>query len=152
MANWQFSFMILPDRWVQQQSEGFDKYLSEDGWELPNAWASEHRKIEFLKEFDHFLNRAVSWSDQLTIWKSPKHDSDVQAWCNQDMIEELQVRLDLRGDVRSMALSIVEFSAQRQLSFLILDENAIICPPNIFSLIDRALMSRAAKSYKIERI
>ena len=148
MANWQFPFFILPNRWIQQQSDGFEKYLSEDGWELPNAWASENRKLDYLSELDLFLNKAASWSEQLAIWKSSKHDSDIQAWHNSEVIEELQVRLDLRGDVRSMALRIVEFCEPRQLSFLILD-TATICPPDIFSLIDRALSSRAAKSFKI---
>jgi len=112
MANWQFSFFIVPNKWVQQQSDGFEKYLSEDGWEIPNAWKSESRNLEYISEFNQFLNRATSWSDQLALWKSTKHDSDIQAWHNDGLIEELQVRLDLRGNVRSMAMRLVEFSAQ----------------------------------------
>jgi len=79
MANWQFPFFILPNRWIQQQSDGFEKYLSEDGWELPNALASENRKLDYLSELDLFLNKAASWSEQLAIWKSPKHDNSSSA-------------------------------------------------------------------------
>jgi len=125
--------------------------LSEDGWELPGAWSLENRKLDFLSAFDFILDKGPSWSPELALWKSPKHDSDIYAWHKEGVIEELQVRLDLRGDVRSMATKVTEFCAQRELSFLIMDAEAI-CAPNINSLVDYALNSRAAKYSGAKRI
>ena len=151
MAIWQFPFFIIPDVWAEQQDGNFTKHLSEDGWELKNVWMSSAKPISFLKEFDQIIPRAKSWHDELAVWKSREHDSDIYAWHSEGNLTDLQVRLDMRAGVKGMIDDITEFCKPRKLSFLIMGEGKR-CPPDTEKLTDHALASRAASRYNITHI
>ncbi|MEL6113004.1 MAG: hypothetical protein AAFR20_09375 [Pseudomonadota bacterium] len=142
MAAWQFPTFLVPDAWTQENATRLNSYLTENGWELDNAWLEFHRIEELTLRLDAILPRGKSWNGDMIKWQHADHESDVEIFSENGRISAIRFRLDLRGTVRPLAHNIVEVAQALQLSFLIMEKETII-PPMLDAYLEEAATSRA---------
>ena len=145
MALWQFSFFLVPASWANAQSGDLWRFCGDDGWDLGNVWADEDTN-DILDGLDDIFPKAKPWSEDMMIWRSEHHDSDIQAFTEAGSLYELCIRLDMRANVQKSIEEIVNFARGYDLKFFIL-HNAQICPPRAENLMEHALTSKAARTY-----
>jgi hypothetical protein len=94
MAVWQFKVQLIPTVWVERGNDVMTLF-KEEGYEGIEAW--KHRiDVELIRS-------AIDkeWNKDLTLWGNEKSD-DIQLWLDQQCIESLSIRFDLRD--RNIAL------------------------------------------------
>ena len=132
------------------QDGNFAKFLTDEGWELPIIWEGQPMLTDLIDQISSIFPSSESWANDLLIWKSSEHDSDIYAFIEDDQLEMLQVRLDLRGNIQKEISAISNFAHKWDLSFLIMERERI-CPASEVELREYVFHSRAAKSYPLKK-
>ncbi|WP_282611407.1 hypothetical protein, partial [Pelagibius sp. Alg239-R121] len=141
MALWQFCIELIPEQWIALNQQKITNYYTNDGWDFGDAWRNYDLEIEVI--VDGYMPRGKSWSDQMVLWG---HDErhDIQLYRDNDQIEGLTIRIDLREDAKAMILTAVSIAQELCCDILVGDERKAIAP-SVDELAKAAARSNAAR-------
>jgi len=143
MAIWQFVLALVPKSWAIANDFNPALLMTEDGRDTSTAWAaSRFLPNDFIRIFDDFLPRTESWNENLTIWGNVEK-TDIQLWRGASGIEDIQIRFDLRDDIRMSLPRVCEIITSLGCSCFI-PEICLIIDPSPTALTELILKSRAA--------
>jgi hypothetical protein len=151
MASYQFVIELIPEQWLHKKSTPIDQLFEQnshcdpdDCYDLSIAWKSHQPTICVNKLLSHILLEKKSWSKNIKVWGDEK-SNDIQILLNNNQIESIKVRLDLRKDIEDLTLKIVDLANQLSCQ-LFLPQLQKIIPANI-QLLNKEILQSSAKKF-----
>lgn len=144
MATWQFTIALIPTAWSNQPGNTVESLYSDDGYDTAKCWAEHQPKSGWRTAISRFLPEGKSWSNNLLLWGDDK-TTDVQAWNSDNVLESINVRIDLRGEVRPVLEKLVKLSEELE-CILFWPEGRTLIQPHILEL-KRAIMQSRPYSF-----
>lgn len=143
MAIWQVPIEFIPSRWAEENNFNAELLYDEDGYDCTPAWENCQPSKEYKRIFSSILPEADSWDEELELWgESPVHD--ISVWRENDIIEGMGFRLDLREDIRGLITQFI--AAANELNcYLFTPGLKVICKPDFVALFQYIRQSNAAK-------
>lgn len=143
MAAWQFSVVFIPASWAEENSYSASLLYDEEGYDTECAW-QERQPDSGLKEvLGKILPPSKSWHDDLLTWgRTEEHD--IQVWYENETIDGIHIRLDLRRNLKEITVKIVK-AAKALDCALYFPEQKTVVKANQFELKNAIKKSNAAK-------
>ena len=143
MAIWQYGIMLLPRQWAEANKHKVMDFLTDDGWELGEAWQEwvEVRSPE--KIIDQHMTRAKSWHEDLTVWGDEQTD-DIGLFREVGKIESLHIRIDVRKKYLEMVQKSVIIAKELDCSMLLMSDN-VVAGPSVDQVVGHIERSRAMR-------
>ena len=95
MAAWQFSVVLIPRGWAEENNNRVDHLYQKDGYVTGVAWAHWQPTVDFPGKVSKVLPESKSWHNSLLTWGNTlKHD--IQIWYENDLVESVCIRFSLR--------------------------------------------------------
>ena len=116
MAVWQFKVQLIPTVWVERGNDVMTLF-KEEGYEGIEAWKHRIDVEQIRSAIDMVLPRGKEWNKDLTLWGNEKSD-DIQLWLDQQCIESLSIRFDLRDRNIALISNVVSLAKQLDLSII----------------------------------
>ena len=143
MATWQFSIVLLPASWAEENSYDASLLYDEEGYSTECAWRERQPGSAFIDVLSKILPPSQAWHDDLLTWgKTEEHD--IQVWYEDKEIEGIHIRLDLNQNSNELIAKLIE-AAQALKCALFLPEYEKIIEANEFELTKSLKESNAAK-------
>ena len=140
MAIWQFTIALIPVAWSNQPSNTIESLFSEDGYETAKCWAGHQPKSDWCTAITSFLPKGKSWNNDLLLWGDDE-TTDVQAWYSDNVLESINVRIDLRGEVQPILEKLVKLTEDLE-CILFWPEGRMFLQPRILDLKRAIVQSR----------
>ena len=145
MAIWQFSIGLIPKVWAEKNL--FDCEVlwdHKEGWfDCSNAWKNHQLKEDFTTIFSQILPPSKSTLENMFFWGNER-ESDVCVSFENNMVESIRLRIDLRCDFREIMAKFVAAARELECYFLFYSQRKIV-EPNMFLLREAIANSRAMK-------
>jgi hypothetical protein len=116
MAVYQFIIELIPERWVQEQNQPIEKlfeqndpFFPEGCYDLSDAWKLYQPAINIPEVLSQILPAKKSWNKNLQSW-GDEEVNDIQVLMNDNCIESIKFRLDLREDNENLKLKIIDLA------------------------------------------
>jgi len=143
VAIWQVLIEFVPAQWVEENNYEVGLLYGEEGYDTSPAWLEFQPSRDYVNLFDSILPKAESWSEDLELWgESPVHD--ISVWNEEDVIESIGFRLDLRKDFRDIAKQLMT-AAEALGCYFFIPGQKVIFKPDMVALIQYIRQSNAAK-------
>ncbi len=146
MATWQFNIELIPKKWVEDSNFDVAKLYDEEGHDTSLAWQDNQPKKNYEEVLSAVLSKGKSWSENLSLWGNEK-TNDIQVWHEDNKIDCITVRLDLRENISSILVKVVNATIDLDCMLFIPNQKVII-EPNLTVLEEVAIKSSAAKFVK----
>lgn len=130
MAIWQYHTKIVPKDEFEKKKDLYlknkDQFFEEiEGWERDKFNTKVLKK--YLKQKEHWLASSLLWGDEET--------TDVQLFIENNFVEEVSIRIDLRGkDTEGFIEMLLELAKENNGVIVNADNN--IVPPTIQSIVE----------------
>ena len=147
MATWQFSVVLIPESWAQENKYCPSSLFDEDGYYDTDAvWKENQPNPEFINLLSNLLPPAKSWSKEMLCWGN-EEEHDIQVGYEGKFIESIHIRLDLNQKLNSILVKLVKVSKELN-CVLFFPELKTITEANEFELRMALQDSRAIKFVK----
>jgi len=148
MATYQFVLELIPKTWAENKSKNEEMLFDDEFYDLTEAWKN-HRLIIDTDLFSQILPKGTSWRESLQIW-GDEEKSDIQLSINENNIESIKIRLNLRDNVEDLKLKVLAL-ANRLGCYLFSPQLRKIIPPDIASL-NIAISSSSAARFVVDPV
>ncbi len=143
MATWQFSVVLIPVSWAEENSYSSSALYDEEGYETVCAWKDRQPAPEFKAVLGEILPPSKSWHEELLTWgDEEKHD--IQVWFEDETIDGVHIRLDLNQKLNEIIIRVVK-AAKTLNCALFFPEFKSVAEANEFELKNAIKKSNAAK-------
>ncbi|MDF2690921.1 MAG: hypothetical protein K0S29_776 [Gammaproteobacteria bacterium] len=145
MATYQFVIQLLPRAWIENKKNSVGSLYDEEGfYDVAVAWEANQKKFDLENIFFWILPKKKSWSKGLWIW-GDEEENDIQvSLLENNCIESIRFRLDLRKSVDDLKLKLIEVAIKLD-CYLFLPEFKSIIAPEITALNEAIAHSNAAR-------
>lgn len=143
MAAWQFSVVLIPASWAEENSYSSSALYDEEGYDTECAWKSRQPASEFKTVLSEVLPSSKSWSEKLLTWGNEK-EHDIQVWFESETIDGIHIRLDLNQNLNEIIIKVVK-AAKTLSCVLFFPEFRSVVEANEFELKNGIKKSNAAK-------
>lgn len=144
MALWQFELELLPRAWFTKTGEPIDVLFRNGNYDASIAWRDHQPTSDIQSRMSGVLPARKSWSNELKLWGDEK-GSDIQVWYENNLVESMGIRVDVRGKVVPLLIKIVDLANALDCVFLLPEKKSLI-RSNIFEL-KKALSQSDAFSF-----
>jgi len=128
MAIYQFNIELIPKKWVHKNPDVDVNKLFDSGiYDTILTWKNYSLLIDLSSEISKILLPSKSWHKDLAVWGDDEY-SDIQVWSNNNKIESILIRLDLREDIEFLKRNIIELANVLSCYFFLPAERKIIKP------------------------
>lgn len=143
MAVYQFIIELVPSPWVIKNDFTVSTLYDEGGFhDLSLAWKDHHIFFN-LSLFSKVLPLKNSWDKNLYLFgEEERHDMQIRV--ENQFIEEIKIRLDLRDNIDALKEKIIYLAENLRCCFFLPEEKKII-EPDLKKLNDIVSSSRALK-------
>ena len=149
MAIWQFSIILIPQKWAAENKYDPSLLYGEDGYDTETAWKENQPAKDFADILSNMLPPAKSWHLDLLCWGNEK-GHDIQVWNENGAIDGIHVRLALNLDLKSILTSLVTMAKKLDCVFFY-PELKKITQADEFELKSAVLKSSAERFVKNPR-
>ena len=146
MATWQFSIILIPKLWAEENKFDSSFLYSEEGYDTEIAWEKHQPAPIFKNILSNILPTSKSWNKDLLCWGN-EEEHDIQVWYVNNTIDGIHVRLDLNQKLNSIITKLIK-TAKELDCVLFLPELKINTEANEFELKKVLQSSQAAKFVK----
>lgn len=143
MATWQFSVVLIPASWVEENSYSSSALYDEEGYDTECAWKDRQPDSEFKTVLGEILSPSKSWHEELLTWGNEK-EHDIQVWVENEAIDGIHIRLDLNQNLNEIIIKVVK-AAKALNCALFFPELISVAEANEFELKNAIKKSNAAK-------
>jgi len=143
MAVWQFLIELIPRDWAQENSYNTGLLQSDEGYATQIAWESRQPEVDVVPVLSKILPLAESWHKNLIFFGDNKSD-DIEVWHQDQVIEGISIRIDLKKDVKRTVVRVVRAAKKLGCIFFIPEKGSFI-EANEFALIKMVKESDAAQ-------
>ena len=143
MATWQFSVVLIPISWVEENSYSSSALYDEDGYDTACAWKNRQPCSEFKAVLGEILPPSKSWHEELLAWGNDE-EHDIQVWVENEVIDGIHIRLDLNQNLNELIIKVVK-AAKTLNCALFFPELSSVVEANEFELNKAVKKSNAAK-------
>ena len=143
MATWQFSVVLIPKSWAEENKYSSSSLYDDDGYyDTEVAWKGNQPNIDFKSILSTLLPPAKSWSKELLYWGN-EDEHDIQVGYEGKLIEGIHIRLDLNQKLNSILVKLVKVANELN-CILFFPELKTVTEANEFELKNALQNSRAA--------
>ena len=107
MATWQFSVVLIPASWAEENSFNASALYDEEGDNTELAWKDRQPESGFEVVLSGILPASKSWHKDLLTWGNEK-EHDIQVWYEDGTIDGITIRLDLNKNLNEMITRVVK--------------------------------------------
>ena len=107
MAIYQFVIELIPTTGAIDKKNRVEELYEDDFYDLSVVWKSYQLTIDLQSSLSQMLPQGKSWNEKLRIWGDDKR-SDIQLRLEDQGIEGIKIRLDLRDDIEDLNLGVIE--------------------------------------------
>ena len=143
MATWQFSVVLIPASWAEENSYSSSALYDEEGYDTECAWKGRQPESEFKAVLGDILPPSKSWHEALLTWGNEK-EHDIQVWFENETIDGIHIRLDLNQNLNEIIVKVVKLAKTLNCA-LFFPEFKSVTEANEFQLKDAIKKSNAAK-------
>ena len=143
MATWQFSVVLIPISWVEENSYSSSALYDEEGYYTECAWKDRQPDSEFKAVLGEILPPSKSWHEELLTWGNDE-EHDIQVWVENEIIDGIHIRLDLNQNLNELIIKVVK-AAKTLNCALFFPELSSVVEANEFELNKAITKSNAAK-------
>lgn len=141
MAAWQFKVCLIPKSWLDTNGKEVSSFYNEEGhYDVSFAWknsTTNRVKEEIIK----YYPLSESWHEDLLSFGSEK-GTDVQVLNKEGKLEDIQFRIDMRGNFLLDIEQIVAIAQKLSCIFFIPEQKCIV-EPTVFKVISHLKKSNA---------
>jgi hypothetical protein len=149
MAIWQFLIELIPRDWAEENSYNAGLLQSDEGYATQIAWESRQPEIDVVPVLSRILPLAESWHKDLIFFGDNQSD-DIEVWCQDQVIDGISIRIDLKKDVKRTVVKVVRAAKKLGCIFFIPEKESFV-EANEFALIKMVKESDAAELYVKKR-
>jgi hypothetical protein len=139
MAVWQYNIFIVPEEEVKSFF-GDKSYISFEDLNGVNFWKYQKIDTEDFNVFEEVLPRKRSWSNDIVLF-GDESSNCLEILINENKIEEITARIDLRCDYEFFLKFLCDFSLKND--FVFLDNSLKVLYP------DYNIMNKEINDYPI---
>ncbi len=143
MATWQFSVVLIPTSWAEENSYSSSALYDEEGYDTECAWKDRQPESGFKAMLGEILPPAKSWHEELLTWGNEK-EHDIQVCFENEKINSIHIRLDLNQNLNEIIVKVVKAAKNLNCS-LFFPEFKLIAKANEFELKNAIKLSNAEK-------
>jgi hypothetical protein len=143
MATWQFSAVLIPASWAEENSFNSSALYDEEGYDTESAWKDRQPDSQFKAVLGEILPPSKSWSEDLLTWGNEK-EHDIQVWFENETIDGIHIRLDLNQNLNEIIIKVVK-AAKTLNCALFFPEFRSVVEANEFELKNSIKKSNASK-------
>ena len=144
MATWQFSVVLIPKSWAEENKYCSSSLYDEDGYyDTEAAWKENQPNTNFITVLSTLLPPAKSWSKEMLSWGN-EEEHDIKVGYEGELIEGIHIRLDLNQKLNSILVKLVKVANELS-CVLFFPELKTVTKANEFELNNALQNSRAAK-------
>ena len=143
MAIWQFSVVLIPASWAEENSYITSLLYDEEGFDTECTWQNIQPEPSFRDVLSEVLPASESWHNDLLTWGEIK-GHDIQVWHAEGVIEGIHIRLDLNQKLNEIIVKVVKAAKVLDCA-LFFPELKEVVEANEFELIKALKRSNAAK-------
>lgn len=143
MATWQFSVVLIPASWAEENSYSSSSLYDEEGYDTECAWKGRQPESEFKAVLGEILPPSKSWHEELLTWGNEK-EHDIQVWYENETIDGIHIRLDLNQNLNEIIIKVVK-AAHALNCALFFPEFKLVSEANEFEIKNAIKNSNAAK-------
>ena len=143
MATWQFSVVLIPASWAEENSYSSSALYDDEGYDTECAWKGRQPESGFKAVLGSILPPSKSWHEELLTWGNEK-EHDIQVWFENETIDGIHIRLDLNQDLNEIIVKVVK-SAKVLNCALFFPVLKLVVEANEFELKSAIKNSNAAK-------
>lgn len=145
MAIYQFVIELIPRAWVENnRDDSTDMLFNNDLYDLSPAW----KEIQLSKDAEELISQILpkkqSWHKNLKLWGNDEQN-DIHVWLECGHVESIKVRLDLRSNITSLKLQIIDFAKRYDYQFFLPELKEIIVPD--LDLLNQKILSSKATHF-----
>jgi len=143
MATWQFSVVLIPISWVEENSYSSSALYDEEGYDTECAWKDRQPDSEFKTVLGEILPPSKSWHEELLTWGNDE-EHDIQVWVENEIIDGIHIRLDLNQNLNELIIKVVKVAKTLNCVLFFPELNSVV-EANEFELNKALKKSNAAK-------
>ncbi|EPR5147930.1 hypothetical protein ACU6FY_004579 [Vibrio alginolyticus] len=98
MAIWQFSVVLIPASWAEENSYSSSSLYDDEGYDTAYLWKDRQPVSDLTVVFDEIPPPSKSWDRELLVWGNEK-EHDIQVWYDGEAVESIHIRLDLNHEL-----------------------------------------------------
>lgn len=142
MATWQFSVILIPASWAEENSYSSVSFYNGEGYDVTCAWKDRQPEPEYKAILSEILAPAKTWHEELLIWGNEK-EHNIQVWYENGKIDGIHIRMDLNQHLNEIIIKLVK-AANTLDCALFFPEFALVTKANEFELANAIKKSNAA--------
>ena len=146
MAIWQFLIELIPRDWAEENAYNAGLLQGDEGYATQIAWERRQPEFDVVPVLSRILPLAESWHKDLICFGDSKSD-DVEVWYQDQVIEGISIRIDLKKDVKRTVVKVVGAAKKLGCIFFIPEKGSFV-EANEFALIKMVKKSDAAIIYQ----
>lgn len=143
MATWQFSVVLIPASWAEENSYSSSSLYDEEGYDAERAWKDRQPASAFKTVLGEILPPSKSWHEELLAWGN-EEEHDIQVWFENETIDGIHIRLDLNQKLNEIIIKVVKAAKTLECA-LFFPELKSVAEANEFELKNAIKKSNAAK-------
>lgn len=141
MAAWQFKVCLIPKSWFDTNGKDVSSFYNTEGhYDVSFTWKNSTTN-DVKDEVIKYYPLSESWHEDLLSFGCEKK-TDVQVWYEKGKLEDIQFRIDIRGNFISDIEQIIAIAQKLSCVFFIPEQKCIV-EPNIFEVISHLKKSNA---------
>lgn len=147
MAIYQYVIELIPKTWIEENNTKIESLYNNDGfYDLSKPWHNYTVNGDIGLLISKILPATASWSPDIKIWGN-EENNDITLSMEKNNIDSIRIRLDLRDNVETLKLAVINLAKILDCYFLIPNTKEILIP-NIDLLNKSILNSNASKFLK----
>lgn len=141
MAAWQFEVCLIPKSWSDLSRKGVSSFYDTEGnYDVSFAWKNIITN-DVRGEIIKYYPLSKSWHKDLINFGYEER-TDAQIWYEKDELENIQFRIDMRGNFILDIKQVVDIAKKLSCVFFIPSQKCIV-EANVFEIISYAKKSNA---------
>lgn len=143
MASWQFTVVLIPTSWAEENNYNSSKLCSEQLYCTECVWKGSPINSELQHILSSVLPPSQSWHEKLLTWGN-EDEHDIQVRFRSESVDSIRIRLDLRHQLNEMFIKVVKAAHALNCAFFFPEFESIV-DANEFQLKSATLKSCAAR-------
>ncbi|ENW93818.1 hypothetical protein [Acinetobacter sp. NIPH 298] len=141
MAAWQFKVCLIPQSWFNTNGIDISRFYDAEGnYDASFTWKN-HPVNDVKGEIIKYYPLSKSWHEDIVSF-GDEEKTDGQVWYEKGKLEDIQFRIDMRGNFVLDIEQIIAIAQKLSCVFFI-PEQKCIAEPNVFKVISHIKKSNA---------
>jgi|688.fasta_scaffold539765_2 hypothetical protein len=147
MAIYQFVIELIPEIWAKNNNYSAELLLGSEQYDLSIPWNRYKLSDDVISTISRFLPISKSWHQDLLTWGDAQC-SDIQLWKQNDIVDAITIRLDLRDNkIEELVAKTVSLAIKLKCVLLLPGSKQIIS--SNYLLLHEAIGKSSAAQYVI---